>query len=253
MSKKLQKKKGFTIIEVLISLAVFAVIVIPISLILMQGVTTNKKAEQKQQAMMIAQDIFETLKGYTEDQFIGFNSLEVRDQKVIKTGNTLSGVVDGYDITGHIKAVDGYEFKNENMDLNKGFVVDINKSDKKLKLREIQVLKNKSSQIYIDGRLIDKVLENPIYLIINESCDDKIRFNMKNESDVEELIYIIKKEGSEASYEINNIGGVFNIISDIVIPDKESKTVKKLYEIYIKASKNGNYFEVKSYKNIKWL
>jgi prepilin-type N-terminal cleavage/methylation domain-containing protein len=57
-----KKKKGLTLIEILISLTILAIIVIPISNLVLSSVKLNKSGEDKQKAVTIAQQIIEELK-----------------------------------------------------------------------------------------------------------------------------------------------------------------------------------------------
>jgi prepilin-type N-terminal cleavage/methylation domain-containing protein len=57
-----KKKKGLTLIEILISLTILSIIVIPISNLVLSSVKLNKSGEDKQKAVTIAQQIIEELK-----------------------------------------------------------------------------------------------------------------------------------------------------------------------------------------------
>ncbi|MDO4926685.1 MAG: prepilin-type N-terminal cleavage/methylation domain-containing protein [Turicibacter sp.] len=68
------KRKGLTLIEVIISLALFSLIAIPVFGFANMSVETNKKAELKQQAALLGQSIFEELGGI-EQLIVGENDL----------------------------------------------------------------------------------------------------------------------------------------------------------------------------------
>lgn len=98
MYLKILKQKGFTIIEVLISLAIFAIVAMPISMMVLHSVKINKQSEVKQQSMMIAQDLMENIKALPDKDLINETSLEILKEenlKIIKVGNEGS-----FDISG---------------------------------------------------------------------------------------------------------------------------------------------------------
>lgn len=264
MKRKLQKKDGFTLIEVLISLVVFAIIVIPISMMVMQGVKTNKKAEEKQQAMMIAQHIMENIKGMSENELINLDSLEVRGYRISKKDRYLGGNVDGYDIKVTIMPVENYSFNNGSLELANSYCIEISNEGSDIKLfnkidnidrgieeNTIKIKKDKIGKVLVNNTSINNKERKPIYLVVDEACTRNINLILENESREEEKLFLIKKEGSTATFDIKNDKGLFDITTDIVIPKNNYEKNVKLYEVKITAVKNGNEFEINSYKNIK--
>lgn len=65
------KKRGLTLIEVLISMAIFGIIIVPISSMVLTSVNLNKKSQDKQQGTYIAQKVLEIAK---------FQSLDTKDK-----------------------------------------------------------------------------------------------------------------------------------------------------------------------------
>lgn len=59
-----KRKKGMTLIEAIISVALFSLLIIPISGIIMNSVKTNKKAEVKQNAAYVGQQVLEEIGTY---------------------------------------------------------------------------------------------------------------------------------------------------------------------------------------------
>lgn len=57
-----RKKKGLTILEVVLSLAIFAILLIPVANLISYSTKFNKEASEKQKAKMLAQSTIETIK-----------------------------------------------------------------------------------------------------------------------------------------------------------------------------------------------
>ncbi|MFT5875343.1 MAG: type II secretory pathway pseudopilin PulG, partial [Clostridium sp.] len=62
MRARFIKKKGETLIEVLISISIFAIVSIPLIMIVLSAITNNKRGENKQYAVAVAQQIIEQLR-----------------------------------------------------------------------------------------------------------------------------------------------------------------------------------------------
>ena len=62
MRGRFNKKKGTTLIEVLISIAIFSIVIIPLSMMVISSIANNKKGENKQYAVSVAQQIIEQLR-----------------------------------------------------------------------------------------------------------------------------------------------------------------------------------------------
>ncbi len=64
--EKLKAKKGMTLIEVIISVTLLSILVVPLSGLVISSLKTNKDAEHKQKASYIGQKVLEELKAYDE-------------------------------------------------------------------------------------------------------------------------------------------------------------------------------------------
>ena len=62
MRVRFNKKKGTTLIEVLISVAIFSIVSIPLSMMVISSIANNKKGENEQYAVSSAQQIIERLR-----------------------------------------------------------------------------------------------------------------------------------------------------------------------------------------------
>lgn len=72
--KKVNKRKGITLIEVIISIALIAILLIPLTNLVMTSIKKNKKAEVKQEATNLGQKIVEELKAQDTIQLHDFDS-----------------------------------------------------------------------------------------------------------------------------------------------------------------------------------
>lgn len=70
---KTKAKKGMTLIEVIISVALLSILLVPISGLVMSSLKNNKKSEYKQQATYVGQKVLEELKAYDEIKLEGAN------------------------------------------------------------------------------------------------------------------------------------------------------------------------------------
>lgn len=72
--KKVNKKKGITLIEVIISVALIAILLIPLTNLVMTSIKRNKSAENKQEATNLGQKVVEELKAQDSIQLHDFDS-----------------------------------------------------------------------------------------------------------------------------------------------------------------------------------
>lgn len=61
MKRKLKSNKGISLIEILVSLAIVGIMIIPVSSIVNTGIKTNKKSQVRQQAALLGQEILEDI------------------------------------------------------------------------------------------------------------------------------------------------------------------------------------------------
>lgn len=105
-----KNKKGITLLEVVISIAILSIIIVPISMMINTSVKTNKNSESKQQATVIAQKLIEDLK--------------VKNKSV---GDTI-GLLDGSITLNKMVIPDtGHDigYKATNLDVGQGFIADV--------------------------------------------------------------------------------------------------------------------------------
>lgn len=97
MLREKNKKKGFTLVEVVVSVCILAIIVSPVLSMVLTSVKINKNSEDKQKALYIAQQIVEKQKSDSD----------------IEVKTTTSQVI-GFDVKKIITQLDNYDFPDVN-------------------------------------------------------------------------------------------------------------------------------------------
>ena len=96
-TNKLKAKKGMTLIEVIISVALLSILIVPLSGLVISSLRNNKNSEYKQRASYVGQKVLEELKAYDEILLNidgGTEYFELLDgDRIIKAsvGNSFSG------------------------------------------------------------------------------------------------------------------------------------------------------------------
>lgn len=65
-TNKLKAKKGMTLIELIISVALLSILIVPLSGLVISSLSNNKRSEYKQRASYVGQKVLEELKAYDE-------------------------------------------------------------------------------------------------------------------------------------------------------------------------------------------
>lgn len=126
--KKRKSKKGFTVLEAIISLTLFTMIMIPLGSFTLTAIKNTVKSSEKQKAMDIAQSMVEQIKSVDSS-----NIDKLDDKSILNLGNSdsidvkkesknnkfkgysISGNISGFDIEGNIIPNDAYINKDENV------------------------------------------------------------------------------------------------------------------------------------------
>lgn len=89
MRRLRKKKKGISLLEIVISIAILAIVSIPISGMILTSVKTNKSGEDKQKAALLGQQILEEIKVSTirEDGTNIIGNIELETKEEILTTN----------------------------------------------------------------------------------------------------------------------------------------------------------------------
>lgn len=154
MRKLNKKKKGISLLEIVISIAILAIISIPISAMILTSVKTNKNSEDKQKAALLGQQILEEIRSQKID--INYDKFELSNniklEKVFNEDTSKYGF-----ITTNIN--DEYGGLKADVKLNQISYSGLDQDEEKIKYdEEINIDKVESDFIVtIDG---DKTLIN---------------------------------------------------------------------------------------------
>lgn len=282
MIKVSAKNKGFTLLELVISLALIAILIIPISNLVLGSVKINKAGEDKQQAGLKLQEVIENIKSvdlpksgsldvgngvYVVKKEDGTFSISDSNNKDIKIEGTIEEVEDGEVEKGiGSKKVDGaiyYDGASEKVRISsfakeeKQIKDAIESKSGEFKNIEDSVLKitmeNEKITVICDKGSISEYMpcNHNALLICLDNYDDKNKLNIsiENEEDKKFTVYLYGKEGaSKDDIILKEFKGNINMIS--TMGEKSLQTMKK-YKVEIKATKKGKQLESTSFTMIK--
>lgn len=109
--KKRKSKKGFTVIEAIISLVLFTLIMIPLGSFTLTAIKTSTKSGEKQQAIDLAQGTVEEIKALKIDQLYNLSTYPDTNKIVLSNGinitlnkeNNSGNNFDSYKVNGTFK------------------------------------------------------------------------------------------------------------------------------------------------------
>lgn len=261
------KKKGMTLIEAIISVALLSVLIIPVSGLVMNSINTNKRAEIKQEATYIGQKILEEMKVYNEIILGPANDFQLLNgQKIIKVGESEGFVgnfsIDKYDIELSLKKDAQFIYENNTsnniVDTNEMDVIIefINNGSNKIKYNNVEygitndltikalddnteelvVINSNDTIIFTVERISER--KSKILFIINEGFNENVNIDFYNERDEEVSIYVKKDSGNTGDLNINAFRGKIRIYNNIKTANKNN--IGDLYNIEVSVKNNGN-------------
>lgn len=273
VTKSRKSKKGFTLLEVIISFALISIILIPIANLVLTSVKINKSTENKQQAKAVLQETIENIKAI--DNFssalskslnngITLSEATGEDNKLIYS---LSGEINGFSIEGSIKEksqvinnkVSEMEvdrtiyFHHGSISISNGKEV-IGEAIKKLS----DNLATPSEEVFIEMKeageinvtyggsiiAIPKPEAKSLLICLNEDSEKKLNLSVENKSHTENLkIYLFN--GEKVSERQDVIISKFNGQIELIEGVQHSEDIinEKLYFVELRANKNGEVVE----------
>lgn len=273
VTKSRKSKKGFTLLEVIISFALISIILIPIANLVLTSVKINKSTENKQQAKAVLQETIENIKAIDNlssfiskplNNGITLSEATGEDDKLIYS---LSGEVNGFSIEGSIKEksvvtnnkisemqVDRtIYFHHGSVSISNGKEV-IGKAIKKLS----DNLATPSEEVFIEMKeageidvtyggsiiAIPKPEAKSLLICLNEDSEKKLNLSVENKSHTENLkIYLFngEKVSERQDVIISKFNGQIKLIEGVQHSDDVIN--EKLYFVDLKANKNGEVVE----------
>jgi prepilin-type N-terminal cleavage/methylation domain-containing protein len=286
---KIKVKKGMTLIEVIISVTLLSILIVPISTIVITSLRSSKDGEYKQKASYIGQKVLEELKSYdyitlqSEGSEKYFQLLDGDKIKKISedifTGNferTIFGTIDEvngkkeakFEVEVRIEKSSDFNFEDSNYldEENSRYIISFEKKDGLYKV----IGDNISQEISSDNNIVIEVNDN--YLSISNNTgykidipervgkDNSLFIKLKNTYDKETTVEA--RNNLSDTFEINLINGSslgkLNIISskgNIILSEineinNSSNSNMYNYEVIVKNRRDEILFQGKSSNNI---
>lgn len=281
VTKSRKSKKGFTLLEVIISFALISIILIPIANLVLTSVKINKSTENKQQAKAVLQETIENIKSI--DNFssalskplnngITLSEATGEDNKLIYS---ISGEINGFSIEGSIKEqsqvinnkvsemeVDRTIYFNKgSISLSNGKEV-IGEAIKKISdssaisSEEVFIQMKEAGEINVTYGVssIDILTpkEKALLICLNEDSEKKLKLNVENKSLTENLkiyLYNKKKVSERQDIIISKFIGQIELIEGV--QHSEDIINGKLYFVELRANKNGEVVETMNLELLK--
>lgn len=259
------KKKGMTLIEAIISVALLSVLIIPISGLVMTSINTNKRAEIKQEATYIGQKLLEEMKVYDEIILGVTKEFQLLNgQKITKVGESDNFVgkfiVDKYDVELSLNKDNQFVYDNNivsnEINTNEMDVVVEFVSNNTIKYNNVNYVisdkltiktpNNDTDELEVingDGTVIFKVTKaserkNKILFVINNDFKGDVNIDFHNERDEEVSIYVKKNSAVTGNLNINAFRGKIRIYNNI--NNKDKNKIGNLYNINVVVKNKGN-------------
>ncbi|SCK00894.1 Tfp pilus assembly protein PilV [uncultured Clostridium sp.] len=259
------KKKGMTLIEAIISVALLSVLIIPISGLVMTSINTNKRAEIKQEATYIGQKLLEEMKVYDEIILGVTKEFQLLNgQKITKVGESDNFVgkfiVDKYDVELSLNKDNQFVYDNNivsnEINTNEMDVVVEFVSNNTIKYNNVNYVisdnltiktpNNDTDELEVingNGTVIFKVTKaserkNKILFVINNDFKGDVNIDFHNERDEEVSIYVKKNSAVTGNLNINAFRGKIRIYNNI--NNKDKNKIGNLYNINVVVKNKGN-------------
>ena len=229
-----RKKKGATLLEIIISMTIIAILVIPISNLIMTSVMNNKRAKEKQNVKLLGQRISESIKD--ADIELGASSVvinngidEGKDNKTIEADNYK-------DIKLEKDPVNADKYEVSSIDIGKGLKEDITLEKRKDMPSDNVLTKiNWDAIINLDYNDVDKAIYVKV-IDINKGVkgfESQYRLS-ENEifiDNLEDVVYVGFKylnpsDGTEVDKTTKLSDG--NIVNDVINFKREK--INKFYD-----------------------
>ncbi len=267
---RVYKKKALTLIEVVISLAILFIIMIPVSTMTIQTIKMNKQAEDKQQATIIAQKLMEEVKSltkYTNRMLEG--GVNIQEDENSSLDYKITGEIEGFRVEGTIKP--SVDYKGKNIDETSKVEVDGTVKIKKegfnniIYVDEIFAIGN-PSEFYINKKdtgtelifknstsTVNKTIpstKSVVEIIAEKDTSNQYNIRVSNVTNETLKVYCYKYNNSTVEFNVINEKGKVVYYDNLIKqePSIEGSTLNRVYDIYIKVAKGDSFYEIKSNK-----
>lgn len=249
MISKLKSNKGFSLLEVLVSVTLIGIMIIPITNMVTTSIKTNKKSETKQYATLLGQEILEQL-DLLED---GAKYQDNIKQSLITlpSGDLLKGNNLGYDnlyyslekkVEANTYLIEVTLDKNESIDYNYG---EIDGDDQD----NLQI----SPEVVLDFKKTSSDINGPIQVVYNSKTynvkpiidsNNTVKIDLKVMKDEDNLIKSIQLNETEIDIQESNFNNklMLNLTKEYTFKSENGlnidvyNNINPKLELYIKRS-----------------
>ncbi|MBL4933358.1 type IV pilus modification PilV family protein [Clostridium paridis] len=273
-------KKGMTLIEVLISIAILGILIVPLSSMVLTSVSINRMGKEKQQGTNVAQKVLEQIKIIDEPNIedlynniranfpsreIGTNELKLYyDEDGSPATQTNYKYLIDLTLSERTHNVVNDIVFNNNIQVNDSTLIAYNNHPEVSISDELKVVVNDENEtnleMIINGVAYDLSKQNPdIAITFGKSftnTNDNLRIVVENNSSENLNIYINKKKDITANYTIvNSLGRVnqFFNYEDNASYDAINNSVKLDLTTYVHNNQSGQdkkIAHVEGYRNL---
>lgn len=267
-----KRKKGFTLLELIISVGILSIIVVPFSNLVMSSFKITNSAKLKQEATNLTQMYMEKIKA---DETIDFDKIITHEKEFSDYG--YPALENGFNITYAVderEEIDDDSVIKESIDdIVFDYTVEISDEEEYINIydkdenriyRQNKVsdfnyrVTNITSDIIFDIDELEetetktKPKDEDIYVRIDIKRDlpgNTLIINAKNECPGQLIFYFVKSSNVEedVEYKVFNEGG--NITKYVNINSGTGNAQKsRLYKVIIKVEKDGQVVENEAYK-----
>lgn len=286
---KFKSKKGMTLIEVIISVTLLSILIVPLSSIVMSSLKNSKDGEYRQKASYIGQKIIEELKSYDYIKLDSEGSFKLLDgDKITKntsennfTGKfqrTIFGAVDENKRPGETKFnVEITMKKNEDFNFDNTNKIDESKVKYKITFEKdvfeynAYINDKTSEKLVVTEDLVFNINQNNLE-IYNKS-NNQIKISAEGTVGKDNILLINIKNTYDKLININLSNNVNNLFQIYLLKDSDINNIKinpykgdillseinssldnisnmYIYEVLVKDSKNKVLFRGSSSSNI---
>lgn len=200
MISRYKKKRGFTLVEVIISLAIISIMIIPAMNMIVNSTRNIQKAKQREQAELIGKEVIEEIKAINLSGLAAPSST-----KVLSSGITLNKETDSIKGNGTIK--DKYKVE----------VTLVKKSD----ITYAEEIHNYDDELDVSINSNNLIIENSNGReILKENITGRLTIVVTNENDVIKMG--LKKTEDESEVPIS----FYNEVKSIVVDGKKPGNIR---------------------------
>ncbi|WP_069649465.1 prepilin-type N-terminal cleavage/methylation domain-containing protein [Caloranaerobacter ferrireducens] len=256
----INKEAGLTLIEVLITISILGIIIIPLSSFFITSAKINKESGDKFKATLIAQKFMEDIK-LSDSIMEGQTQYNIENYNVIVNITNITDFSE-YESSSFYDTID-YDIKIQIDKDNENYISIYDKNDNLLAKDYINV------QAKIDIEMIDSFITVKIFdnntllstinlnnygnegeLILEILGEMNFVINSKNQTENDLILYFCKSDDLTSNYTFYNLGGKVTRYENILILNNESESnLKGLYQVDVEVRKDGYTLErIKGYK-----